>query len=464
MAGSQRNGVDAAIALLLALVAHDGEAKASILRREIGAPRASFHRIVRALATAGLVEAPRGRVRVGPRVAAFIGAHADMVKREDDLRGPRSANPYGSPAVSRTAEAAERGRIALSRPMAACRSACFRIGFSNASMNNPWRVALVHGVEYAAAHLRDRIERLTVLHAQDDAGRQQADIERMIARGVDGLIVSAVAGKATGEAIRDAMAGGVAVVLVDRGVEASIPRTSFVTSDDAAIGRLTALWLAERLDGVGSIFLLPGDGAVEPARTRLAAARAVFDKFPRIEALGIEWTGWRRETGRSIMREAIARYGGGIAGVWCDSGLQGAGSLQAFVDAGFRPGEIPPHTGGDLNLAYKLAIRSRTPLAAVDYPPSMGIKALEVLLTSLQGGWTPNSVKVESDVIITQGAATPSVSPDLWAEDHVRWDLPDDLILASGMGPSYNPRRFRIHYPGNVYNRSAARAPARAWI
>ncbi len=464
MAGSQRNGVDAAIALLLALVAHNGEAKVSILRRAIGAPRASFYRIVRALATAGLVEAPRGRVRVGPRAAAFIGAHADAVRREDDLRGPRSLKPYGPPPVSRTAEAAEQGRIALSRPMAACRSGCFRIGFSNASMNNPWRVALVHGVEYAASHLRDRIERLTVLHAEDEAGRQQADIERMVAQGVDGLIVSAIAGKATGEAIRDAMARGVAVVLVDRGVEASVPRTSFVTGDDAAIGRLTALWLAERLEGEGSIVLLPGDGAAEPSRVRLAAARAVFEQFPRIEALAVEWTEWRREAGRSIMRKAIARFGAAIAGVWCDSGLQGAGSLQAFVDAGYRPGEIPPHTGGDLNLAYKLAIRSRTPLAAVDYPPSMGIKALEVLLTSLQGGWTPSSVRMESNVIITQGAATASVSPDLWAEDHVRWDLPDDLILASGMGSSYNPRRFRIHYPGNIYNRSAARSPSRVRI
>jgi ribose transport system substrate-binding protein len=38
----------------------------------------------------------------------------------------------------------------------------------------------------------------------------------------------------------------------------------------------------------------------------------------------------------------------------------------------------------------------------------------------------------------------------------VRWDLPDDLVRASGLGPSYNPRSFRIHYPGNIYNRSAA--------
>ena len=327
-------------------------------------------------------------------------------------------------------------------------------------MNNSWRVALVHGIEYAAAQLGDRIERLTILHAGDDARQQQADIAEMIARGVDGLIVSAAA-EMTGDAIHEAMARGIAVVLVDRGVDPGVPRTSFVTTDDAAIGRLTALWLAERLRGKGSILLLPGDRAAEPARMRLAAAEAVFAGFPEIEALATYWTGWRREVGRAVMRGAIDTWGRAISGVWCDSGLQGAGSLQAFADAHYRAGEIPPHTGGDLNLAYKLAIRSETPLAAVDYPPSMGIKALELLLASLQGCWTPSSVKVASEVIVTKGAATRSVTPDLWAEDHVRWDLPDDLILASGLGPSYNPRSFRIHYPGNVYNRSAARTAPR---
>ena len=462
MAGSQHNGVDAAIALLLALVAHDGEAKASELRREIGAPRASFHRIVRTFAAAGILEAPRGLVRVGSLARAFVEAHVEAAKREDDLRVPRGSRLDRRPPVSRTAEAAEEGVVALSKPNILRRATRFRIGFSNASMDNLWRVALVHTIEYAAASLDERIERLTVLHAHDDAHQQEADIERMIAGGVEGLIVSAVAPRMIGGAVARAMARGIAVVLVDRGVEPNVPHTSFVTADDATIGRLTALWLAETLEGRGAILLLAGDCTAEPARMRLTAAQAVFSRFDGIHILATQWTGWRREKGRDIVRAALERWGSKITGVWCDSGLQGAGSLQAFIDAGYRVGEIPPHTGGDLNLAYKLAIRSRTPLAAVDFPPSMGIKALEVLLAALRGAWTPRSIKVASEIIVTKGAATRSISPDRWAEDHVRWDLPDDLVLASGLGPAYNPRSFRIHYPGNVYNRSAARGQARA--
>ncbi len=38
----------------------------------------------------------------------------------------------------------------------------------------------------------------------------------------------------------------------------------------------------------------------------------------------------------------------------------------------------------------------------------------------------------------------------------MRWDLPDDLILASGLGASYDPRSYRVHYKGN---RSTVRPP-----
>ena len=73
--------------------------------------------------------------------------------------------------------------------------------------------------------------------------------------------------------------------------------------------------------------------------------------------------------------------------------------MQAFSDAHYRAGEIPPHTGGDLNLAYKLAIRHRVPLAAMDYPPAMGAVAVETLHATLRGDWVPRSVQVASEVI-----------------------------------------------------------------
>jgi|GEM_PF-5188218 len=55
-----------------------------------------------------------------------------------------------------------------------------------------------------------------------------------------------------------------------------------------------------------------------------------------------------------------------------DSGLQGVGSVAAFVSRGLAP--IPPHTGGGIGAMYQAAVRLGVDLKAMDFPPSMGAR------------------------------------------------------------------------------------------
>ncbi|HZY67872.1 MAG TPA: substrate-binding domain-containing protein [Devosia sp.] len=453
--GKERgNGVDGAIRLLLALAEAGGSARTRDLLPTTGLPRASLFRIGRILASEDVLVLERGRIGLGPAARALIKVHADRVAREDEERQHRLPLPVGAAAGLLAATA---GPISLSRPHLRRSTRRFRIGFANASLDNPWRVALMHAVEHGASALGTRIERVDICTAQHDARRQAEDIAALARSGIDGLLVSAVMSPHVDAAVAAVHGSGLPVVLVDRGVSHGVPHTSFVTTSDSMIGGTTARWLAETLGGEGNVLMLPGHPAAEPAQHRLLAAETMFQSFPGIRILGVQWTYWHPEVTRGIIDDALASWGNSISGVWCDSGQQGLGSLKAFVAAGKRPGEIPPHTGGDQNLAYKLAIRHRVKLCAIDYPPAMGTRAVEVLYAAMCGKWVPREVDMPSAVIITKGHSTRSVRADVLAEDHVRWDLPDDLILSTGLGPSYNPRSFRIHYPGNRYNRSAGR-------
>lgn len=453
MVRQRRNGVDAAIALLSALAG--GEQSFAALAQRTATPRSSLHRIARILAAEGVIEHTHGRLRPGGATMGYLAINATRVGQRDrlkeDILRQLERSPLWNAAIDPELP------LPLSPPSLLRRKGRFRIGFSNAAMDNPWRTALVHSIEYAAAHLREQMGWLTVRHADNDADKQAGDIEALVREGIDGLLVSALASPVVHEAIDWASAQGVPVVLVDRGVPADIGRCSFVTSDDAFIGHVTALWLAETLGGRGSIILLPGLEGAGPAIKRLEAAQSVFATFPEIHVRGVVWTGWKRDRAYEIMTDRLSGPDPGLDGVWCDSGLQSIGSLQAFIDAGYAPGTVPPHTGGDLNGAYKLALRHKVKLAAVDYPPAMGVMALDVLLSSLSGFWVPQTVVIPSDVIVTRSASTLSVQASLTAENHVHWDLPDDLILSAGLGPAYDPGAFRVHYPGNIYNRSAAR-------
>ena len=454
-------GRETAVALLILLGTCEGRIRTAEAARRLRAARSSLNRIARILAREGLLDlSVRGSIALGA-AAASLGAHRDeMLRSEDERRlAPRRKElaraPGSSYALLRIADCAEMTDTARFR-----RTPKFRLGFSNASIDNAWRTALVHSVEYGAVRYESLIKSFSVRHAWLDTERQRRDIQALLASGVDGLILSAHESGALVEALSEAERRGVPTVVVDRGRADILPHVSFVTCDDRMIGEITARWLAERLRGRGSLLLLPGLELAEPSHQRLEGAKAVFARHPGLRILDVCWTGWRHERGREIVAAKLARGGEPIDGVWCDSGLQAVGSLQAYLEAGLA-GAIPPHTGGDLNLAYKLAIRHGIAQAAVDYPPAMGLRSVEALLGVLRGRSVPRRVEVPTEIVVTRGDATRSVRPDLWSDEHVRWDLPDDLILASGIGPSYDPRSFRVHYKGNRYNRSAADRAAR---
>ncbi len=451
-----RRGQDIAVALLLALARGPGRLRTGDAVGLLSAPRSSLNRIARILADEGLLDlSRRGWIALGPAASAIGTCREAQLRGEDERRlAPRRKRlaraPGASYALTRNGDCSTLAPAARFR-----RRPKFRLGFSNASIDHPWRTALVHSVEYGAVRHEDLVSSFSVRHARLDAVRQARDIEALLASGVDGLILSAHQSEPLVDALAEAQRRGVPTVIVDRGRPDILPHVSFVTCDDHVIGDITARWMAERLRGRGSVLLLPGLFEAEPAHRRLKGAQAVFARYSGIRILDVCWTGWQEERGREIVTAKLVEGGGSIDGVWCDSGLQAVGSLRAFLAAGLS-GAIPPHTGGDLNLAYKLAIRHGVAQAAVDYPPAMGLRAVEVLLEILRGRAVPRRVDVPTEIVVTRGHATRSVSPDLWSDEHVRWDLPDDLILASGLGPSYDPRSFRVHYKGNRYNRSAA--------
>lgn len=455
-AGGSRRGRSVAIALICLLAAREGAIRTGEAARHLAIARSSLNRIGRVLADHGLLDLTRrGWIALGPAALRLGNRREAMLRQEDERRqAPRrkrlSRAPGASYVLARNPDC-----IRLSDTGRFRRTPKFRLGFSNASIDHPWRTALVHSVEYGAVRHEALVSALSVRHAGLDARRQILDIEALLARGIDGLVLSATRSTDLAEVIAEAERRGVPTVIVDRGQPDALPHASFVTCDDRTIGEITARWLSERLHGRGSVLLLPGLLGADPAHRRLEGALAVFARHPGIRVVDICWTGWQQRRGREIVAARLAAGGEALDGVWCDSGLQAVGSLKAFLAAG-RSGAIPPHTGGDLNLAYKLAIRHGVAQAAVDYPPAMGLRSVEVLIDVLRGRAVPRRVDVSTEIVVTRGHATRSVKPDLWSDEHVRWDLPDDLILASGLGPAYDPRSFRVHYKGNRYNRSAA--------
>lgn len=323
----------------------------------------------------------------------------------------------------------------------------YRVGFANASLTNYWRIALLHGLERAAENHRDRLDRFIVTNADDDPARQIADVKRLLREGVDVLLLSCCEAEILDPVAGEAMRRGIPVVAVDRRPATMLHFVTHVSGPDTSLGRVTAQWIVEKLGGRGGVVMLGGTQGASPAEQRVRAAREVFRQHRDIDILAFSYTNWRPDRGYEFMRSVIAQRGTAISAVWCDSGLQGVGSIQAFLDAGVAPGALPIHTGGDLNQMYQMSVVHHVPMAAIDYPPAIGQRAFKTAFDVLEGRALPRRIEVDSHVVVSRGHETVSIRADHYVEDWVDWLAPPTLILGHGLGTDYNPLSFRADYP-----------------
>ncbi|MBX2880397.1 MAG: substrate-binding domain-containing protein [Granulosicoccus sp.] len=317
----------------------------------------------------------------------------------------------------------------------------YRISFSNASLSNYWRIALLRSMRYAVHSHGTNISAFNTICAEDNPEKQCDDIDTLMKRGTDILLVSAVNSNNPQliDKLQAVMNSGVPVVGVDRSPGDPSAMVSFVAASDVNIGRISAVWLAEHLQGKGRIWMLSGTKGTSPAIQREKAARQVFSQFPDIHVEALMHTNWQPEGGSAAVRSLLNKYPTPADGIWCDSGLQGIGSIDTFVQDSLP---IPPHTGGNLNFMYKLAIKQHVPFVALDYPAAMGAKAVETGLDIKAGKTVLKKIETNVQVVIPRGFETLSIKADEWAELHVRWQLSDDYVLSQGASLYWNDREY----------------------
>ena len=63
----------------------------------------------------------------------------------------------------------------------------------------------------------------------------------------------------------------------------------------------------------------------------------------------------------------------------------------------------------------------------------MGARAVDVTVELLRGTSLPKRIEVPVPAILPRGAETRSIKADIVAENYVRWDLPDDVVLSQGL-------------------------------
>lgn len=260
----------------------------------------------------------------------------------------------------------------------------YTICFSNASVANDWRVAMVGHVDYAIeeAKAKGLIKDYFYADANNDPNKQISDIEDLLTKGCDVMLISAAAQDVVDPGAKQAMEAGVPVITVDRDVLNPENRISYTDGDSCLMGKTQAEWLANELGGKGDIVLLSGIAGASPAEERLRCAREVFAQYPDIKELAHAYTDWSPTGGQKQMEAWITQFGDQITGIWSDSALQSVGVVNALVAAGMK---VPPITGEDWALFLHQAVDNGFAFAGVTFPNRLGYFAVTDALDLLAG-------------------------------------------------------------------------------
>jgi ribose transport system substrate-binding protein len=203
--------------------------------------------------------------------------------------------------------------------------------FSNAGVNNPWRV-VGYNTMTAEVELHPEIEEWIHVDAEGSDEKQISDIQDLVAGGnCDILIVSPNTTQALTPAVEEACQS-LPVIVFDRGVQTDCPVSFVQPIGGYAFGYEGAKFLADNLpDGakVVALRILPG---VDVLETRWAAAKQVFEQ-EGIDVVEVAFGDGNNDKVKTIITDAIQRHGQ-IDGVWMDAGATAVAAIEAFEDAG----------------------------------------------------------------------------------------------------------------------------------
>ncbi len=169
----------------------------------------------------------------------------------------------------------------------------FLVGVSQANLSEPWRIAMTEDIK-AEASLHGDLK-MIYADASDSSELQIADVNRLLAFGIDLLIISPTDSKALTPAVREAYAR-IPVIVVDRAVE-GYDYTLFIGPDNERLGKEAGVAIAGLLGpGGGTILEIQGRSGSPPAIDRSSGFRNALASQPGVTLLPPLVADWLRDT------------------------------------------------------------------------------------------------------------------------------------------------------------------------
>ncbi|MEU9670506.1 substrate-binding domain-containing protein [Streptomyces bobili] len=257
---------------------------------------------------------------------------------------------------------------------------------------------------------------------------QRQQLDAMITRGVDVLIVAAINPEALRSSVQEAERAGIPVVAYDRLAQG--PVSGYVTFDGATVGRLQgqALLKAMGAKANGGQIVMMNGATIDPnAGWYKEGALSVLKGKVKI-GKSYDTVGWRPEKAYVNMSGAIAALGpGNIDGVLAANDSLAGAVISAFNAAAVRP--LPPVTGQDADLAAVRRIVQGDQYMTIYKPFEPAAAAAAEMAVALGRGDTVDSIATGT----VDSPTTEDIPAVLLPSVPVTVDTIEETVVKDGM-------------------------------
>ena len=252
--------------------------------------------------------------------------------------------------------------------------------------------------------------------------KQIADIEGLVAQGVDILFVDPASEGALVGAVEEAYDMGVPVVLASTGVNTD-KYTTWISRDNIKAGFVYAKWMGQKLNGKGNVVVLMGMAGSSYAEDVLRGVKQGLSAYPDIKILEVAYCDWSPVKAKETM-EVFIQSNPKIDGIIADGGQMAYGAVEALLDAGKK---IPPITADDWNGWLRMAKEHDIDFLAESGGNPLSLTAVDLAVKILRGEPVPK--KVEYPVVtFEKDQLDQYYRPDLTDQYFAVHELPEAWI------------------------------------
>ena len=284
---------------------------------------------------------------------------------------------------------------AIALPVSA---APLKIGMSFQELNNPYFVTMKQALEEAAASVGATV---VITDARHDVAKQISDVEDMIQKKIDILLLNPTDSTGVEGAVKSAKAAGLVVAAVD--ANAKGPVDTFVGSKNYDAGVMACEYMGKALDGKGDVAILDGIPVV-PILERVRGCKDALAKFPGMKIVTTQNGKQERDQALAVTENMI-QANPNLKGIFSVNDGGAMGSLAA-IEASGKDIKLTSVDGAPEAIKAMQKPNSKFIATSAQYPRDQIRIAIGMALAKKWGANVPAHVPVEVKLIDAEGAKT----------------------------------------------------------